>query len=251
MPIGREDSDVDHILVGPNGVFVLNTKHHVGASIWVGDFRLMINRSKTDHLRNAASENRKVAQRLTSKVGFPVTVRSAIVVVGERSIKDIRQSDARPVAVLSSLHVARWLTSQPATASATQLDLIRLAAEEPETWHIDPHRADNLRVMHRFARLQDAVGSTPPRPLELTRESDLSPVETAPSKVRPSRGTAPRPRSGSQRMSSRSRRSDRQSKKLAEGIMAVGFLVVMVTTINNGTWMPFVTGIFSALSPSP
>ncbi|MEY2848054.1 MAG: hypothetical protein RI885_719, partial [Actinomycetota bacterium] len=63
VPIGAKDSDVDHVLVGPNGVFVLNTKHHAGASIWVGDVVLMVNGDKTFHLRTARSENNKVTQR--------------------------------------------------------------------------------------------------------------------------------------------------------------------------------------------
>jgi hypothetical protein len=33
--------------------------------------------------------------------------------------------------------------------------------------------------------------------------------------------------------------------------MAVGFLAVMVTMINNGTWAPFVSGLVSMLAPTP
>ncbi|HEX5568631.1 MAG TPA: nuclease-related domain-containing protein [Streptomyces sp.] len=36
VPLPR-DVDIDHLLVGPGGVFCVNTKHHPDAVIWVGD----------------------------------------------------------------------------------------------------------------------------------------------------------------------------------------------------------------------
>lgn len=257
VPIGQEDTDVDHILIGPNGVFVLNTKHHAGASVWVGDVVMMINNAKTPHLHRARSENVKVGQRLRAKVGFPVEVRSAIVVVGERKITDIRDADRRPIAVVSSRHLVRWLTAQPATLSRTELDLVRLAAEEPDTWHVDPHRADNLRVMQRFARLQDAVGTAVPRP-QTSHAAVAQPVDMARATPPPARRTkAPRVRSDrpartpSRMTRAQSKRSERRTKQLAEAIVAFGFLAVVVTMIDNGTWIPFVTSIFTMLSSTP
>ncbi len=248
VPIGAKDSDVDHILVGPNGVFVLNTKHHASASVWVGDVVLMINGEKTYHLRNARSENNKVAQRLATRVGFPVAVQSAIVTVGERSIKDIRSHDDRPISVMSSMHLVRWLTSQQATHSPTQLEILALAAEEPETWHVDPHRAENFRVMQRFSRLQDAV-ELPEAPTPAARHTPARTRVPAASGARSS--TAPRGRTSATAGRARSKRADVTAKKLAEAIVAAAFLAVMFTMMNNGTWAPFVTGLVLMLSPTP
>ena len=248
VPIGSRDTDVDHILVGPNGVFALNTKHHAGRSVWVGDVVIKVGNDKKYYLSHAQSENRNVAKRLTSKVGFPVTVRSAIVVVGERSIKDIRSLDARPIAVVSSDDLLRWITTQPATASPTQLELIRLTAEEPDTWHVDPHRADNLRTMHRFERLREAVESqaTPSRP-------SPRPTPSHPSRTRDGASAAPARKTTSRPPTRRrgTRLSSRRIDELAKAIVALGVTAVVVTMVNNGTWVPFMTSVFSALNPTP
>ncbi|AWB88444.1 hypothetical protein C2138_01780 [Salinibacterium hongtaonis] len=56
-----------------------------------------------------------------------------------------------------------WLVTQPAQLSDSELELIKLAAEEPETWHVDARAADTLRVMQRFERLMGQVGPSPAR----------------------------------------------------------------------------------------
>ena len=246
VPIGAKDTDVDHILVGPNGVFVLNTKHHTGASIWVGDHTMMVNQAKKPHLQIAQGENRKVAQRLKAKVGFAVTVRSAIVTVGERSTKDIRQPENRQVAVVSSKHLVHWVTTQPATFSPTQLELLKLAAEEPDTWHVDPHRADNLRVMQRFSRLQEAVGHNPARPAAADRIATVR--STAPATPRQRSGRATR--KADTRPQRTRKRTKRETKKLADAILGLGILTATVIMVLTGTWTGFMTGLVALLLPA-
>ncbi len=36
IPVGGRGSDIDHLAIGPGGLFTLNTKHHPGAKVWVG-----------------------------------------------------------------------------------------------------------------------------------------------------------------------------------------------------------------------
>lgn len=36
VPVGQRDSDIDHVVVGPPGVFTVNTKWHPEGRIWVG-----------------------------------------------------------------------------------------------------------------------------------------------------------------------------------------------------------------------
>ncbi|MEF2162577.1 nuclease-related domain-containing protein, partial [Pseudomonas aeruginosa] len=35
IPVGNRGSDIDHLIIGPGGVFTANAKHHPGAKIWV------------------------------------------------------------------------------------------------------------------------------------------------------------------------------------------------------------------------
>src|ERR1700712_3858316 len=42
VPIGAGTKDVDHLVIGPGGVFAINTKHHEGASVWIGDHTIRV-----------------------------------------------------------------------------------------------------------------------------------------------------------------------------------------------------------------
>ena len=51
VPVGTGASDLDHIVIGPAGVFTINTKHHRGQRVWVGAKRILVNarRRHADH----------------------------------------------------------------------------------------------------------------------------------------------------------------------------------------------------------
>lgn len=179
VPIGADTKDVDHLVIGPGGIFAINTKHHAGASVWVGDYVLRLNNANTRHLRAAAGDGHDVARRLAVKTGFPVPVRPVIAVLNARSITDRRDPQHRTPAVVDASSLVHWLRSRSTQLSPTQLDLVKLAAEEPSTWHVDPHAADTFRVMQRFERLAARVHvdtvSQPPR------------VTSTPTRPRPAR----------------------------------------------------------------
>lgn len=189
VPIGAGTKDVDHLVIGPAGVFVINTKHHRGASVWVGDRVLRINNANTWYLKNGRSDGIDVAKRLGAKAEIAVTVRSVLAMLNASSITDRRATDNRPVAVVDARHLVGWLLSQPRRLSDTELALIRLAAEEPTTWHVDPRAADTYRVMQRFERL---VAQTGAQTGEVQRPVERK-VVAAP-RTRAPRPTAPRTR---------------------------------------------------------
>ncbi len=174
VPIGAGTKDVDHLVIGPGGVFAINTKHHADASIWVGDSVLRVNNANTHHLRQAVSDSGDVARRLTTRLGFPVRVTSVLAVLHSKSILDRRAADKRRVTVVDAEQLVPWLISRPRQLSDATLGLIELAAEEPETWHVDPRAANTLRVMQRFERLADQVGN-PPAPVHGPSRSRVRP----------------------------------------------------------------------------
>jgi hypothetical protein len=191
VPIGKGTKDIDHLVIGPAGVFVINTKHHAGASIWVGDHVLQVNGASQRHLAGALRDRDDVARRLTDKAGFPVPVVPVLAMFNPRSITDKRLLTARPVAVLNARELVAWLRSRPMRFSETELALIRLVAEDPESWHVDPQSADTLRVMQRFERLvalvdSPALATAPRRPTANAPAPSRRPHRTAPPRRVPS-----------------------------------------------------------------
>ena len=74
IPVGDRGSDIDHLLIGPGGVFTVNAKHHPGAKIWVGGNTFMVNGHRQPYVRNSRYEATRAAKLLTAACGFPVHV---------------------------------------------------------------------------------------------------------------------------------------------------------------------------------
>ena len=56
VPVGEKGSDIDHVVMGPSGVFTLNTKNHIRSNVWVTENVFMVNGRKTDYFRNSRHE---------------------------------------------------------------------------------------------------------------------------------------------------------------------------------------------------
>jgi Nuclease-related domain len=131
VPVGNAGSDIDHVVIGPAGVFTVNTKHHRAGRVWVAEGTVMVNGRETWYVRNARFEAARAARMLSAGCGLPVVVRPVIVVVGARLT--IRQ---RPVdvAVLDARAFVRWLRRQPATLPPDKVERIFEVARRDTTW---------------------------------------------------------------------------------------------------------------------
>lgn len=74
IPVGENGADIDHLVVGPGGVYSLNAKHHPGAKVWVGGNTLMINGQRQPYIRNSRFEAQRASKLLTAGCGFAVVV---------------------------------------------------------------------------------------------------------------------------------------------------------------------------------
>ncbi|MEP6762351.1 MAG: nuclease-related domain-containing protein [Sporichthyaceae bacterium] len=79
VPVGDRGSDIDHVVIGPGGVFTLNTKTHPDGRVWVGRNSVRVNGHAVPYLRNSRFEAQRAERLLAAAVGFPVPVRPALV----------------------------------------------------------------------------------------------------------------------------------------------------------------------------
>ncbi|WIE66220.1 nuclease-related domain-containing protein [Curtobacterium sp. MCLR17_036] len=134
LPVGRKGTDIDHLVIGPTGVFSINTKNHSGKDVWVGGSDFRVSGGRTDHMRNALSEGRRATRNLSVAAGTSVLVQPLIVVSAQR----VRFGRKRPtVVVLRSGDVVRWITGLPRAFSDEAVRYHAMVAEEPETWGAD------------------------------------------------------------------------------------------------------------------
>jgi hypothetical protein len=81
VPVGDHGSDIDHVVIGPAGVYTINTKHHPNAKIWVGGNTLMVNGQRQPYVRNSRFEADRAAKFLTAAAHETVAVMAVIAFV--------------------------------------------------------------------------------------------------------------------------------------------------------------------------
>jgi len=131
IPVGTRGSDIDHLLIGPGGVFTINTKNHSRASVWVGERMIMVNGKKTDHLRNARFEGERVSKVLTRATPWSVPAVPVLVILAEKLTIKRLPDDVRVVRrrdVPSYFRRLPWIYSDEAVAA------IYDAARKTSTW---------------------------------------------------------------------------------------------------------------------
>jgi hypothetical protein len=79
-------ADVDHLVIGPPGVFTINVKHHYGARIWVGEQVVDVDGEQHRYLPNSRHEANSAARILNDSVGLPIRVTPVLAFVGAASI---------------------------------------------------------------------------------------------------------------------------------------------------------------------
>ncbi|MFJ8359322.1 nuclease-related domain-containing protein [Streptomyces sp. NPDC093984] len=102
--------DIDHLLIGPGGVFSINTKHHHKRAVWVGDDSVKVDHGKpAPYARKSRAEAKRVARVLGRYCGFPVPVEPVLVFVGVTELKvvatqlSVRVYQERQVSALAPL----------------------------------------------------------------------------------------------------------------------------------------------------
>ena len=125
-------ADIDHVVVGPAGVFTINTKHHPGKKIWASPGAFLVDGHRTDYLRKSREEAKRAQERLGAACGYSVSVQSVIVVVGAASLNVVEQPDQPRIEAAD--HVVAWLQDLPPVLSAEQASVIAGVVGNSDTW---------------------------------------------------------------------------------------------------------------------
>ncbi len=132
IPIGDKGTDIDHLVIGPGGVFTFNTKNHSGQRVWVHTHAFKVNGSPhNDYLRASRAEAQKASRLLGAALGLPVEVTGVLVVIAERL--DIREMPPE-TPVVGRKNIAAWLMSRPRHLDRVEIDSIYAVARQPAIW---------------------------------------------------------------------------------------------------------------------
>jgi len=153
IPVGSGDTDIDHLVIGPSGVFSINSKHHRGKKVWASPKVLMVSGHKQDHLRNSRSEATRATRILSTAAGVQVTVVPVIAIVGAARIT-LRGATA--VKVLASADLARWLRRKRAILDDAEIQRLSLLATNARVWHNTADPSVDPDIVRRFELLRRA-----------------------------------------------------------------------------------------------
>lgn len=135
VPIGDRGTDIDHLVIGPPGVFTVNTKHHPTAAVWVGGSTFMVNGQRLDYTAKSRNEARWATKLLKAASSSPTTVpvTGVIALVGVRRGLTIK-SQPQGVHVTARTNLRAWLEQQPDRLTGAQVQALFEAARRSTTW---------------------------------------------------------------------------------------------------------------------
>ncbi len=170
-PAGSEDRlppRVDHLVVGPAGVFAIRVHAHSGQSVWVGETTFIVDDARLSLLVDAEELGIAVGRRLSGGPGVVGPPHAALVtpclVLDSPAELRINQRPGR-VEVVTGRSFGSWLNSLPRLLSPAAVERIASVACEATTWPDDddgalPERAtESARAVAEFERLERRVAS--------------------------------------------------------------------------------------------
>ena len=160
--LNDKGTNLDHLVIGPAGVFSLNTKNHPKKRVVVTERSFRVNGYRTNYLSVAVAEAARVGEVLRRHVNCSVFVQPVIAVMGAEL--DVRKMPV-DVSVIRRNDLPKWFRRLPKALPEDQVKELQRVAGRPATWR-PPAPAESL-VVKAWSRgktkrlyVNDAEGKT-------------------------------------------------------------------------------------------
>jgi hypothetical protein len=164
VPVDDQSPQIDHLVIGPPGVFTLWTKNFPGQEIVVDGESLLVGGHPVTDIADArrqassAAELLSAATGLGSEVEIAVEVEAIIVVVNPKRLVIRKQPTG--LMVVSSRQLLRWLTKLDRRLDGAEVAYISDVSDRESTWHSPPEPVQDTQQLHRdFATLREAISN--------------------------------------------------------------------------------------------
>lgn len=131
VPIGCEHRVVDHVVIGPSGVYTLNIADHRGSDVHIDAPWLEADGERLPSLHASCTEAERAARILTRACGFIVPVHPVLVVLADTIVM---MGDLVGITVLSPRQTLTWLTDQSVVLDRTAVCAIYGQARRASVW---------------------------------------------------------------------------------------------------------------------
>jgi hypothetical protein len=130
IPIGHRGRDIDHLVIGPPGVFAINSKNHEGL-VTATSTAITVGRRPTRYAEIARDEAARASLLLTAVAARQVPVTPVISVVGAPTVVRGRPRD---VVVLPVDKLTDWLLTQPVRYHDEAIEELFALARRSSAW---------------------------------------------------------------------------------------------------------------------
>ena len=135
IPVGSRESDIDHLVIGPTGVFPINAKRLIDRRIWVAGGRLLVDGSRREYLRNSDHEAARVENVLRGAgIVAPVLPLIAISRAKSLTVRAAPEWNGRKIGVAMVGDVVRRITRRDPKLSPEDVDRIAVIAAVFQRW---------------------------------------------------------------------------------------------------------------------
>lgn len=149
-------AQIDHLVIGPPGVFSLTTENYPGQEIRVSGDAMTIGGRTVDDILVARRLATAAAARLSSATERTVRVEPVIVVMDSSRL--LLREQPTGVTVVRARHLVRLLTRLDRTLPGARVAQISDLAERDTTWDSSPTPPENGVVLtDEFAKLREQV----------------------------------------------------------------------------------------------
>jgi len=131
VQVGARGANVDHLAIGPPGVFVLNTKN-VDGNVWVGGDVVMVNGHRRDFVEKLEAEAQRVRRCLLGATRQRSLWVQGLLVFVEPDLAVKQQP--RNVVVVHDKELVQRLLEQPVKLKASEVEKLSHAAQQESTW---------------------------------------------------------------------------------------------------------------------
>lgn len=132
LPVGARDSDIDHVVVGPAGIFTINSKHHRGTSVWVAGSTVLVAGRETRYVRDAEFEAARVTGLVRHRMPRIAPAHPVVALVDPQQLT-IRERPAN-VTVIDARRLPAWLLGLPPVLAWPERMEITAIIDNPATW---------------------------------------------------------------------------------------------------------------------
>jgi hypothetical protein len=132
VPVGSRGADIDHVVIGPSGVFTINTKHHRSARVWVDGEVVKIGATSVPYVRNSRFEADRAARLLSQAMGAQIRVTALVVVLCANLV--VARVPPPGVIITGPRGMLRGLGSLPPVLDQVAVEALFEVAHRSTTW---------------------------------------------------------------------------------------------------------------------